>query len=98
MFNGRTSAFQADDASSILATRSIAKEKYLHAHIAQSVEHFLGKEEVTGSNPVMSSTFEGFRDFIGLVESSEVLKRVYRSSLVVIVCIGGNYPLSIVEK
>ncbi len=56
MFNGRTSAFQADDASSILATRSIAKEKYLHAHIAQSVEHFLGKEEVTGSNPVMSST------------------------------------------
>ncbi len=27
------------------------------AHIAQSVEHFLGKEEVTGSNPVMSSSF-----------------------------------------
>lgn len=27
------------------------------AHIAQSVEHFLGKEEVTGSNPVMSSIF-----------------------------------------
>ncbi len=26
-----------------------------YAHIAQSVEHFLGKEEVTGSNPVMSS-------------------------------------------
>ena len=25
------------------------------AHIAQSVEHFLGKEEVTGSSPVMSS-------------------------------------------
>ena len=23
------------------------------AHIAQLVEHFLGKEEVTGSNPVM---------------------------------------------
>lgn len=68
------------------------------AHIAQSVEHFLGKEEVTGSNPVMSSTFEGFRDFIGLVESSEVIKKVYQSSLVVIVCIGGNHPLSIVEK
>ena len=38
------------------------------AHIAQSVEHFLGKEEVTGSNPVMSSSilmglfqyFDGF--------------------------------------
>ena len=28
------------------------------AHIAQSVEHFLGKEEVTGSNPVMSSSCE----------------------------------------
>ena len=27
----------------------------IYAHIAQSVEHFLGKEEVTGSNPVMSS-------------------------------------------
>ncbi len=26
------------------------------AHVAQSVEHFLGKEEVTGSNPVMGST------------------------------------------
>ena len=28
-----------------------------YAHIAQSVEHFLGKEEVTGSNPVMGSTY-----------------------------------------
>ncbi len=27
----------------------------LNAHIAQSVEHFLGKEEVTGSSPVMGS-------------------------------------------
>ena len=25
------------------------------AHIAQTVEHFLGKEEVTGSSPVMGS-------------------------------------------
>ncbi len=25
------------------------------AHVAQSVEHFLGKEEVTGSSPVVSS-------------------------------------------
>eukprot|EP00389_Voromonas_pontica_P003728 GDKH01005513.1.p1 GENE.GDKH01005513.1~~GDKH01005513.1.p1 ORF type:complete len:65 (-),score=0.77 GDKH01005513.1:12-206(-) len=33
------------------------KEKVCGAHIAQSVEHFLGKEEVTGSNPVMSSSF-----------------------------------------
>ncbi len=27
----------------------------IFAHIAQEVEHFLGKEEVTGSTPVMSS-------------------------------------------
>jgi hypothetical protein len=26
---------------------------FWYAHIAQSVEHFLGKEEVTGSNPVV---------------------------------------------
>ena len=26
------------------------------AHIAQSVEHFLGKEEVTGSSPVVGSS------------------------------------------
>ena len=51
--NGKTSAFQADDAGSIPATRSNKGSSF--AHIAQSVEHFLGKEEVTGSNPVMSS-------------------------------------------
>ena len=28
---------------------------WVSAHIAQSVEHFLGKEEVTGSNPVVGS-------------------------------------------
>ena len=27
-----------------------------NAHIAQSVEHFLGKEEVTGSSPVVGSS------------------------------------------
>ena len=53
--NGKTSAFQADDAGSIPAARSIKGSG--NAHIAQSVEHFLGKEEVTGSNPVMSSIF-----------------------------------------
>ena len=51
--NGKTSAFQADDAGSIPAARSKLGKGF--AHIAQSVEHFLGKEEVTGSNPVMSS-------------------------------------------
>src|SRR5690606_20372361 len=60
--------FQADDAGSIPATRSSSPEQAVmkefhrrhwwdevYAHIAQQVEHFLGKEEVTGSNPVMSS-------------------------------------------
>ena len=28
----------------------------INAHVAQLVEHFLGKEEVTGSIPVISST------------------------------------------
>ena len=31
------------------------KKLSFFAHIAQVVEHFLGKEEVTGSTPVMSS-------------------------------------------
>jgi len=26
------------------------------AHVAQAAEHFLGKEEVTGSNPVVGSS------------------------------------------
>ena len=50
-----TSAFQADDAGSIPATRSRNRSSRIDAHIAQAVEHFLGKEEVTGSNPVMST-------------------------------------------
>ena len=33
---------------------------FYEAHIAQSVEHFLGKEEVTGSNPVVGS-IQGYR-------------------------------------
>ena len=40
-----------------------SSENGIKAHIAQSVEHFLGKEEVTGSNPVMSSTFEFYGYF-----------------------------------
>ena len=51
-YSGITSAFQADDVSSILITRSSDRKL---AHLAQSVEHFLGKEEVAGSNPVVSS-------------------------------------------
>ena len=37
------------------------------AHIAQSVEHFLGKEEVTGSNPVMSSRFSAVAGLVFLL-------------------------------
>jgi hypothetical protein len=29
------------------------------AHVAQSVEHFLGKEEVIGSNPIVGSRRKG---------------------------------------
>jgi hypothetical protein len=50
-----TSAFQADDEGSIPSTRSRNWALGINAHIAQSVEHFLGKEEVSGSNPDMSS-------------------------------------------
>ena len=34
---------------------SPAPRAEVDAHIAQSAERFLGKEEVTGSNPVMGS-------------------------------------------
>ena len=34
------------------------KESEPDAHIAQTVEHFLGKEEVTGSSPVVGSIIE----------------------------------------
>jgi hypothetical protein len=39
------------------------------AHIAQSVEHFLGKEEVTGSNPVVGSRIMGLPKFAYLEET-----------------------------
>ena len=51
----------------------ITRSKYgCQAHIAQSVEHFLGKEEVTGSSPVMGSIFRlqfaqgGLSEFLAL--------------------------------
>ena len=52
-----TSAFQADDAGSIPAARSkFVVYAKCFAHVAQLVEHTLGKGEVSGSNPLMSST------------------------------------------
>ena len=34
------------------------------AHVAQSVEHFLGKEEVSGSNPDVGSNQRSSPDFV----------------------------------
>ncbi len=48
-----TSAFQADDAGSIPATRS---KTSFRADIAQLVERTLGKGEVGGSNPPISTS------------------------------------------
>ena len=33
------------------------EKEFLKAHVAQEVEHFLGKEVVTGSNPVVGSIY-----------------------------------------
>ena len=43
------------------------------AHIAQTVEHFLGKEEVAGSSPVVGSVV-GLDSFKG--ESSNVERKI----------------------
>ena len=48
---GRARAFQARGRG-FDSRLPLASE---YAHVAQSVEHFLGKEEVTGSNPVVGS-------------------------------------------
>ena len=53
-----TSAFQADDAGSIPATRSIYAGLEVFALVAQLVEHTLGKGEVSGSNPLKSSIIQ----------------------------------------
>ena len=61
---GRASAFQAEGRgfeSRLPLHTSLAHNprclvwQVLPAHVAQLVEHFLGKEEVTGSNPVVGS-------------------------------------------
>ena len=53
---GRASAFQAEGRGfeSRFPLKPVGFE--LLAHVAQAVEHFLGKEEVTGSIPVVSSS------------------------------------------
>ena len=42
-------------ASSSLVSRSNVVRMNVGAHVAQSVERILGKDEVTGSNPVVGS-------------------------------------------
>ncbi len=44
------------------------------AHVAQSVEHFLGKEEVIGSNPIVGSKEE--IHFIIFLKDKEGLSHV----------------------
>ncbi len=55
-----TSAFQADDAGSIPAARS---SRTCVADIAQLVERTLGKGEVGGSNPPISTSFKQYFPF-----------------------------------
>ncbi len=69
---GRASAFQAEGRGfesrfplqlpvSAVARTQVRRESggIRRAHVAQSVEHFLGKEEVTGSSTVMGSMRAG---------------------------------------
>jgi hypothetical protein len=50
------------------------------AHVAQSVEHFLGKEEVTGSIPVVGSMIlwieAGVRPVTGNMSNCRGLKNI----------------------
>ena len=58
--NGKAPACQAGHEGSLPFTRSSFSDdsfEIQYAAVAQSVEHFLGKEEVTGSIPVSSSIF-----------------------------------------
>ena len=59
-----------------------------HADVAQSVERILGKDEVTGSNPVISSMSESlinqrFSDFFNahflIAYAGEYLKNQYKN-------------------
>ncbi|CAM2057849.1 hypothetical protein DSUL_170016 [Desulfovibrionales bacterium] len=57
----RASAFQAEGCGfesrfPLHLRDDIALSAVLRAHVAQTVEHILGKDEVTGSNPVVGSS------------------------------------------
>ena len=54
---GRSSMVEPQPSKLMMWVRSPSPAPALgSAHIAQSVEHFLGKEEVTGSIPVVGSS------------------------------------------
>ena len=59
-YNGSTSAFQADDAGSIPAARSICPSGQGAGPGSSGVEHILGKDEVAGSIPALGSSLGGY--------------------------------------
>ena len=49
--------------SKLLVAGSNPVSRFCAAHVAQSVEHILGKDEVTGSNPVVGlSKFTKYKE------------------------------------
>ena len=55
----RASAFQAEGRGfePRFPLQRYLRQVYITAQVAQQVEHLLGKEEVIGSSPILSSTF-----------------------------------------
>ena len=69
---GRASAFQAEG-------REFEPRLPLFAHVAQMVEHTLGKGEVTGSSPVMGSTQKIYKEASYFMSDVHSLKNVEKS-------------------
>ena len=69
----RASAFQAEGRG--FEPRFPLHNFLVKAQVAQQVEHLLGKEEVTGSSPVLSSTLEVKEMF--LISTSMILRGIY---------------------
>ena len=67
--------------------------KYGNAHVAQSVEHFLGKGEVTGSNPVAGS-----RGYSTNVQDALMAKNKVITHLMCTACKDRNYTQRIGKK
>jgi hypothetical protein len=61
----------------------MAREKdggqHFEAHVAQSVEHFLGKEEVMGSIPVVGSILEARSRLLAIASSLRVVHETTRT-------------------